>query len=252
MNDPLLDQLIDLSRYLGDPSRGYAILGEGNTSVRIDAEHFWVKASGTTMGTIEASGFVKVHHPTVMAILDDPSAGDDEVTRVLKACLVDPAETRRPSVETMLHALLLAYPEIRFVGHTHPVYTNVLLCSKVAEEATAGRIFPDQIVSMGHKSVFIPYVDPGLPLAREVKRRVEAYIEEEGVLPKAIVMKNHGLIVVGDSPKAITSATDMSEKASRILVGAYSIGGPNWMTPEDVSRIYTRPDEHYRHSRIAS
>lgn len=247
----ILQQLIDLSRYLGDPDKPYAILGEGNTSARVDEDSFYVKASGTSLVTIDANGFVLVSKSAMLNLLDDASANDDDVTSALKDALIDKKERRRPSVETMLHALLLDIPEYAFVGHTHPVYTNMLLCSKVAEEAFSHRIFPDQIVSMGHRNVFVPYVDPGLPLAREVKRRLDRFIEEEGMLPKAIVMQNHGFIAMGDSPKAVSSCTDMSEKASQILVGAYAIGGPNWMRPQDVDRIFTRPDEHYRLKSIA-
>ncbi|HSW43277.1 MAG TPA: hypothetical protein VLM76_12275 [Patescibacteria group bacterium] len=50
-----LHQLIGLSRSLGEPSRQLAILGEGNTSARIDDETFWVKASGTQLATAEPS-----------------------------------------------------------------------------------------------------------------------------------------------------------------------------------------------------
>jgi rhamnose utilization protein RhaD (predicted bifunctional aldolase and dehydrogenase) len=247
----ILEELIALSRYLGEPERGYAMLGEGNSSATIDADTFYVKASGTTLASIDEFGFVAVSKSAVLGILDDDSAGDEDVTRVLMDALVEKGETRRPSVETMLHAILLKVPEYAFIGHTHPTYTNALLCSQVAEEAMSGRIFPDHIVSMGHKSVFVPYVDPGLPLAREVKRRFEQFVEEEGVLPKAIVMQNHGLITMGDSPKAVTSCTDMCEKVSRILVGAYACGGPQWMSEKDVARIFTRPDEHYRLKSIA-
>jgi hypothetical protein len=38
----------------------------------------------------------------------------------------------------------------------------------------------------------------------------------------------------------------MAVKAARILVGAYAVGGPRFMTPQAVDRIHTRPDEHYR------
>lgn len=247
----LLQQLVEMSRYLGDPAKGYAILGEGNTSARIDEDSFYVKASGTTMATIDASGFIAVSISKVTAILDDESAGDENVTRAFQEALIDPKEKRRPSVEAMLHAILLRVPEYQFIGHTHPVYTNAILCSKRAEETAAGRIFPDQVVSMKHKSVWVPYVDPGLVLAREVKRRFERFVEEEGVLPSAILMQNHGLIAVGGSPKAVTSCTDMAEKASQIIVGTYALGGPRFMEPGDVDRIFTRPDEHYRLNRIA-
>jgi len=40
MND-VLDELVSMSRALGDPANDYAILGEGNTSVRADGDTFW-------------------------------------------------------------------------------------------------------------------------------------------------------------------------------------------------------------------
>lgn len=55
---------------------------------------------------------------------------------------VDPKETRRPSVEAMLHAILLSIPEVQFIGHTHPVYTNSILCSVRAEDTFAWMYLP--------------------------------------------------------------------------------------------------------------
>jgi rhamnose utilization protein RhaD (predicted bifunctional aldolase and dehydrogenase) len=48
-----LDELVVLSLELGDPARDLAILAEGNTSARIDANSFWVKASGTSLSRAE-------------------------------------------------------------------------------------------------------------------------------------------------------------------------------------------------------
>ena len=247
----VVEQLIEMSRFLGDPAQDFTMLGEGNTSARVDEDTFLVKASGTTLCGIEADGFVRVSISKVLGILDDETAGDDEITKVLREATVEPGETRRPSVETILHAILLRYPEYAFAGHAHPVHANMLMCSKVAEEAASGRIFPDQIVSMGHKSIYVPYIDPGLPLARDIKARLERFIQEEGVLPSTILMQNHGVITMGASTRAVTSCMAMTEKASRILVGAYAVGGPHFMSPAHVDRIYTRPDEHYRLKSIA-
>jgi len=251
MSDVILQQLVEMSRYLGDPARGYAILGEGNTSARIDADTIWVKASGFMLGNIDRQGFVAVSISKVTAILEDPSANDMAVREALKAALVDKGETRRPSVETMFHALLLKYPEWNFIGHTHPIHTNVLLCSKQAEEAATGRICPDHVVVMGHKSVYVPYVDPGLVLAREIRKRVCQFIDQEKVLPRAIMMQGHGVIAMGHSPRAVMSITDMAEKASQIIAGAYALGGPQFMSAKDIARIHTRPDEKYREKAIS-
>ena len=250
MDNTVLTSLVDMSRYLGDPTRTYAILGEGNSSARYKEDEFYVKASGTSLGTIDANGFVAVSISRVLQLLDDPTADDSAVTQVLKDALVDPNETRRPSVETMFHALLLRYPEIKFIGHTHPIFTNMLMSSKMAESVAMGRICPDHIVVMGHKSVYIPYVDPGLVLAREIRTRVDRYVEEEGVLPRAILMQNHGLIALGDSAKAVMNITDMCEKISQVIQGTFAMGGPNFMPQKDIDRIYTRPDEKYREKKI--
>lgn len=247
----ILHELVEMSHYLGDPARPYAMLGEGNTSARIDGDTFYVKASGTTLGSIAPEGFVRVSISRATAILDDPDATDDGVKQALEQARVDPADTRMPSVETMLHALLLQYPEYRFIGHTHPVSTNALLCSTVAEEAMAGRLCPDHIVMLGHKSVYVPYVDPGLVLAREVRGRVARFIDEEGVLPKCIMLENHGLFALGNSARQVTNITDMAEKMSQVLVGAYAVSGPRFMSEADVRRIDSRPDEHYRQRLLA-
>ena len=248
----ILDELVRMSHYLGDPNKPFAILGEGNTSAKIDDDSFYVKASGTSLGTMTAADFLAVSISRVTAILDDKKASDADVDRVLRQSLLDPGEKRKPSVETMLHALLLKYPEYRFIGHTHPVSTNAILCSVNAKYSMSGRLCPDHIVVMGHKSVYVPYVDPGLVLAREVRRRVEKYIDAEGVLPKCIMLQNHGLIAMGDSSRKVTNITDMAEKMSKVLVGAYAAGGPRFMKAEDVRRIDTRPDEHYRQKLLAA
>lgn len=247
----VLEQLLEMSRYVGDPRRSYVIIGEGNTSARVDEDAFYVKASGFCLEDIAAEGFVGVSISNVLGVLDDASANDEAVTRALKEALLDPEEMRRPSIETMLHAILLSYPGVRFVAHTHPTHTCMLLCSARAEEAVAGRITPDHVVVLAHKSVYVPYADPGLALARETRDRVRRYVEEEGVVPRAIMMQGHGLIALGDSARAVMNITDMAEKMSRILVGAYAAGGPRFMPPQDIARINTRPDEKYREKVIA-
>ena len=57
-----LDVLLHLSHQLGDPKRPLAILGEGNTSVRLDARSFLVKASGSNLAVLRAQGAVSYTH----------------------------------------------------------------------------------------------------------------------------------------------------------------------------------------------
>jgi rhamnose utilization protein RhaD (predicted bifunctional aldolase and dehydrogenase) len=244
--DRILEELITMSQHLGDPALDYAILGEGNTSARIDADTFWVKASGAEMRTIGPGGFVQVRFGPVLSLLDEDGLGDDEVKAGLEAARVDARATARPSVETVLHALALQVAGVHFVGHTHPTAVNAILCSKRAEEAIGGRLFPDEIVYCGPAPVFIPYTDPGIPLARVVRAAIDRYLDEYGQAPKVLLMQNHGLIALGKTASEVENVTAMYVKTARVILGAYALGGLHFLSPSAVDRIHTRPDELYR------
>ncbi len=246
MTENILAQLVSLSNNLGQPANDYVILGEGNTSARVDENSFWVKASGTELRTIGPTGFLQVSFERVLAMLSGPELNDTEVKQALTEAKIDPEAKGFPSVETVLHALCLRLPGVNFVGHTHPTAINMITCSAAFETAVSGRLFPDEIVLGGPAPVLIPYTDPGLPLAREVYRRINAYIDTYGEQPKVILMQNHGFIALGRTAGQVENITAMAVKAARVLVGTYALGGPHFMTPAAVERIHTRPDELYR------
>ena len=108
------------------------------------------------------------------------------------------------------------------------------------------RIFPDEVVCCGVASVFVPYADPGLALARAIRDSVTAHRAKGGDLPRVVLLESHGLIALGSSPKAVIAATLMAEKAARITLGAITAGGPRYLSAEVVQRIAGRSDEHYR------
>ena len=245
MSANILSQLVAMSNRLGDPANDFAILGEGNTSARMDAETFCVKASGTELRTITAEGFVRVRFARVLELLDAEDTSDDAVTRAFAEASVD-AGGKRPSVEALLHAILLSMEDVHFVGHTHPTAVNIITCARDGEQAIKGRLFPDEIVCCGVAPVWVPYVDPGIPLARRVKAEVEAYVARYGLRPKVILLQNHGLIALGATPAEVENATLMMCKVARILVGTYALGGPRYLTEQQVDRIFTWPAEKYR------
>ncbi|MGE5602025.1 MAG: class II aldolase/adducin family protein [Nitrososphaerales archaeon] len=250
MQEPILDQLVALSNELGRPELDYVILGEGNTSARAGDATFYVKGSGTQLRTINASGFARVRFEPVLAMMDKQGLTDDEVKAALTAAKVDPAEGPHPSVETLLHALCLQLPGVNFVGHTHATAVNMLTCSVGFEQAYAGRLFPDEIVSCGPAPVLVPYTDPGVPLAVEVWRRIQAHIEKYGEQPKVILIQNHGPIVLGKTPQQVLDVMAMAVKTARVLLGTFAAGGPRFLSEHDVNRIHTRPDELYRRQQL--
>lgn len=239
-----LDELVSLSRRLGDPEMDCAILGEGNTSLRTGTNTFLLKASGYSLGTATAESFVELRLDAVLALLDAPPADDDELTAALDDCRT--GDGPRPSVEAALHALSLTLGAATAVGHTHPTAVNAILCSENAEAVVAGALFPDQIVVCGPHPLFVPYVDPGIPLAAEVRERLLHHVAAYGRPPKTIYLQNHGLIALGQSPSEVLQITQMAVKSARILVGTFVAGGPRVLPAAEATRIETRPDEHHR------
>ena len=246
-----LDQLVAMSGSLGDPVNDYVILGEGNSSAVADENSFWVKASGTSMNGIDSEGFVQVLFEPVLALLEEPSPSDLAVQEALSSARVGPDLASRPSVETTFHAVALSVTEARFVGHTHPTAVNGILCSRFAQEAYSGRLFPDEIVVCGPAPVFVPYTDPGNPLAKEIRSQIISYQDDYGCSPKLILMQNHGLAALGQTASEVLQITAMAVKTARVLLGAYSAGGPRFLSPENVARIDNRQDEEYRRRKLA-
>ena len=84
-----LESLIEMTRALGEPQNDYVIIGEGNTSMTIDAESFAVKASGHQMHNISADGFVTVYFEPILGLLDDPPATMSEQMTITQAAVFD-------------------------------------------------------------------------------------------------------------------------------------------------------------------
>lgn len=238
-------QLLHLSHTLGGEAHSLAILGEGNTSARLDEKRFLVKASGTCLRSLREEDVVECDMARILALFEMESCTDQQIAETLLNSRVHPQQ-KKPSVEALFHAYLLSLPGINFVGHTHPIAANAFLCSKAAEEFATTRLFPDEIVCCGESSVLVPYTDPGLKLARAIKERVEAFQKAHAELPKVILLENHGVITLGGTPAAVEAAMFMCEKAARIRLGTAALGGAIPLTPESVSRISSRPDEHER------
>ena len=249
--DPILDQLIWLSHEVAREERQLVILGEGNTGASCEDGTFWVKASGSEMRTIDAAGFSRVRIDAVMALLDNKSMDDEAVGKALMDVLVDP-QHRRPSVETFLHALCIEEGDAKWVAHTHAVSVNAILCSKHGAEPFRRHLFPDGIVVCGPQVAVVPYVDPGLPLAQAVRDELHRFQDTYGFSPKLLLMENHGLVGLGQSATEALNINLMADKWAKTLLGAYAVGGPNPLSPQNVTRIDSRLDEHYRRQQLAN
>tara|TARA_B100000029_G_scaffold104290_1_gene94812 strand:- start:1876 stop:2538 length:663 start_codon:yes stop_codon:yes gene_type:complete len=215
-----MDNLLELAHAISP----YTICGEGNVSGR-DGDTFWIKASGTSLDTLTKDGLVACRMNGV------PFDGLGS----------------KPSMEVSFHAWILDnYAEVNYVAHTHPTYTNQILCSRSSCLFADRRLFPDQVVRNGRKSCIVPYATPGKELRDEIKKQIGYFIEEEGFFPKLILLENHGIITTGSTHTECIASTLMCEKSAQIFVGARSLGQVQFLTEEQVAAVDKCPNEAYR------
>jgi rhamnose utilization protein RhaD (predicted bifunctional aldolase and dehydrogenase) len=275
--------LVALSHQLGDPAADLVVLGEGNTSAALGDGTFLVKASGTRLGGVTEDDLVRLDLAAVLALVDDPGL-DEHDQAGLSARLRAAARPSGPepatgadtgadpdaafgsgasasgsgpggklaSIETMLHALALDLPGTHVVGHTHPTAVNALLCSDRAADLVAGSLFPDQVVVCGAHALLVPYAEPGLPLARAVRRGLTEYLDAHGGPPRLIHLANHGIVALGENAAQVLAVTTMAVKAARVLSGALAVGTPHFLSADTVARLDNRPDELHRRRVLAA
>jgi len=239
------EDLEGLCRALGEPEREWVINAEGNAAAA-DGERLLVTASGSSLR------LPRLLDVSLAAILEaiDAAADDAEWARLLTAAATG-EEGTRPTVEVGLHAVAIA-AGAAFVGHTHPTAVNGVLCSQRAEALAAGAVFPDQVVVCGPRPLFLPYVDPGLALARAFRDGLHQHQQDYGRLPKVAYLRSHGLVALGESALEVLQITEMAVKASRVLAAALAAGGPTFLDEADVVRIDGRLDEAHRRAVMKS
>lgn len=246
--DTIAESLVSLCHALGSEDREWVILGEGNASVIVDDDTFYVKASIARMANVTDKGIVQMSSSPLIEVLESSREMTDlQIAELMKLSIVVETDLM-PSVEVLIHAYLLSLSGVKAVAHTHVLSINSLLCSEEGWNAvkSGGRVFPDEIVVCGAAPCCVPYADPGLPLARAIRLAVLKFIQHHGVSPKTIYLQNHGFVALGRSTEEVIAITAMAEKSAKIVLGAFACGGPRFLTAEDVSRITTRPDEKYR------
>ena len=227
--DPgLLSDLVALSRRFGEDPE-FARGGGGNSSVKADGI-LYIKPSGTSLAALTTESVIALDVEPLMDLLNSAptrlvAGGTDEVMVVALSARVGLRDDRRPSVECLFHSLL---PE-RFVLHTHPTTVNAITCAKRGAEITEALF--------GASVLWIPYTDPGLPLARAIRDARRSHEERTGTAtPRTLFLQNHGLVVAGDS------SAEIEETSARLIrvIQAHLAGLPpvSW---GDVDRL--EPDE---------
>lgn len=174
--------------------------GGGNSSVKLSPSHMLIKASGFQLAELnENIGWCETN-PQI--ILDFFSSDKNEITKESeKQLLTDSvlsgatnndggSKQLRPSIEIFLHSITQKY-----TLHTHPMVVNILASTDKGWQ-TLKEFFPE--------ALFVDYATPGIKLAAEYFKTFKAF----GKIPDVIFLKNHGLVVSGETSDFVTNTTE--------------------------------------------
>ncbi|MFM9135560.1 MAG: SDR family oxidoreductase [bacterium] len=207
-----LDELVARSNRIGDdPS--LVVYGGGNTSAKgVVVDHLgreqrvmWVKGSGADLRGSVAADYPGLRLEELEALRGFDAMSDEEMTDLVARALIDPG-SRRPSIETLLHAFL----PFAHIDHVHAD----AICA-LTNHAEGRRVTAE---ALGDRFAYVDWIRPGF----ELSRIVGDLADYDGV-----VLAHHGLVTWGSTTDECWDATRRTVDVARDYVAAHRIAaGP--------------------------
>ena len=143
---------------------------------------------------------------------------------------------RTPSSEYKLHlAIYKKRDDVNTVIHTHPIYASIV--SLVKEYIPP--LIEDGVMICGERINVAKYGEPGSwDLANKA---VEALGKNN-----AVILKNHGLVTVGENEVEALTTSIVAEKTAYIYVEALKIGEISELSEEDAKKLRYKYLTSYR------
>lgn len=190
-----LDDLASMSNKYGMNDE-FVLAGGGNTSFKNET-NLYIKGSGTALATIKAEEFVIMERGALAKMWDkvyseNEAERESEVLVDMMNARAPGMESRRPSVETLLHDI---FPQ-KYVLHVHPALVNGLTCSKNGKDIV-GKLFPE--------AVWVSACKPGYILALECRSAMNDFKKLSGKTADLLFLENHGVFFAANTISEIDS-----------------------------------------------
>lgn len=198
-----LEELVSRSQRIGS-DQSLVVYGGGNTSSKGEIKDhlgrlrkvLWVKGSGADMQYAIDRDYPALYLEELLALEEFKEMDDDLMVDYVTRALVDPT-SRRPSIETLLHAFLPAL----HIDHVHADSICSLTNHEKGESATRE--------ALGEGFAYVDWIRPGF----ELSKLVGTLKDYEGV-----VLAHHGLVVWDEnSDRCYQKTIDAVTKADRYL-----------------------------------
>jgi L-fuculose-phosphate aldolase len=134
----------------------------------------------------------------------------------------------KPSSEKAMHlAAFHRCSNINTVLHTHSRYAIAMACAHTDLPA----ITVDMAAYCGKSAPVVPYILPG------TQKLAEAIAGELAKGRRALLMANHGTLVVAPSPEIAIEAADALELAAMAYIRGCIVGKPVPIPAEDIEKL---------------
>ena len=195
---------------------GMTTTSGGNLSIMDDAGDIWITPAGIDKGSLTPAD--------IMCVKADGTI----------------VGRHRPSSEYPFHrALYRIRPKMRAVIHAHP---PALVTFSIVHEVPDTSIIPQARAVCGPVG-FAPYALPGSELlgekiAGEFKRNPDY---------KAVIMENHGVVLMGDDIADAYQRFETLELCARTILNAKTLGTPRYLTDAQILQHEQSIPTHYPH-----
>jgi L-fuculose-phosphate aldolase len=199
------DELIDAGRRLG--ARGLISAGEGNLSLRLDADRLLVTPSGRRKDELRRDDFVVIW------------LGHPERDTVSHSGL-------RPTSDLAVHlAVHAARPELGAVVHAHlPASMALTLAGEVPD--------PEALPETAQLLPRLPFLSFGAMGSSDLAERIAAELTQPPEpLANAVLLERHGALAVGDDPTTAVDRLELIEVLCRAWRDALLIRAARGQTP---------------------
>lgn len=188
--------------------RRYVSACEGNISLRTGSGNVLISAAGSNLGKLNSADIIEID-----------LAGKQTGTQS--------SRDSGPSSESGMHlAVYIARGEVSACVHSHAPYaTAYAVAGKEPEED----ILPEVVALVGPIRL-TQYASPGTP---EVGESLQPFLTE----CNAFLLKNHGLLTIGESLKVAHQRHEIVESYLKILTIASSLGNIDKLPPAEIGRL---------------
>jgi len=105
---------------------------------------------------------------------------------------------------------------------------------------------PDIIVYCKTRYLFIEQCATAEKILESVKQQLPRFQNEYGFMPAVIIIKNAGIVVIGDSPASAETVLDVFEDFIKVSYYSSMCGGTKFLTPDQSAFIDKWEVENYR------